>query len=59
MVKCGDGSNGMWRAVGSVAEAARAINAASKVWGDYSMIILSYTKHKYIHQQLYNCNVNQ
>jgi hypothetical protein len=27
---------------------------ASKMWPDYSMIVLSYTKHQYIHQQLYN-----
>jgi hypothetical protein len=54
VVGCGDGGNGMWQATGSVAEAARAVDAASKVWQDYSLTILSYTKHQYIHQQLYN-----
>jgi hypothetical protein len=41
-------------ATGSVAEAARVVEAASKVWQDYPLIILSYTKHQYIHQELYN-----
>jgi hypothetical protein len=44
----------MWQAAGGLAEAARAVEAASKVWQDYSLIILSSTKHQYIHQQLYN-----
>jgi hypothetical protein len=35
-------------------KAARAVEAASKVWQDYSLIILSYTKHQYIYQELYN-----
>ena len=54
MVGCGDASNGTWQAMGSVTEAARVVEAASKVWQDYSLIILSYTKHQYIHQQPYN-----
>jgi hypothetical protein len=54
MVGYGDGGNSVWQATGSVAEAARAVEAALKVWQDYSQIILSYTKHQYIHQQLYN-----
>jgi hypothetical protein len=53
-VGCGNGSNGMWRAASGVAEAARVVEAALKVWGHYSLIILTYTKHQYIHQQLYN-----
>jgi hypothetical protein len=53
-VGCGDGGNGMWWAVGGVGEATMAVEAASKVWGHYSLIILTYTKHQYIHQQLYN-----
>jgi hypothetical protein len=45
--------------MGSVAEAAKAVDAATKVWQDYSLIILSYIKHQYNHQQLYNWNINQ
>jgi hypothetical protein len=59
VVGCGNGGNSMWWAAGGVAEAAKAVEAASKVWGDYSLIILSYTKHQYHHQQLSNYNVNQ
>jgi hypothetical protein len=54
VVGCGDDGNGMLQATVSVAEAARVVEAASKVWQDYSLIILSYTNHQYIHQQLYN-----
>jgi hypothetical protein len=53
-VGCGNSGNGMWGATGSVAEAARAVEAALIVWQDYSLIILSYTKHQYIHQKMYN-----
>jgi hypothetical protein len=53
-VGCGDGGNGMLRATGSVVEAARAVEAALKVWQDYSLFISSYTKQQYIHQHLYN-----
>jgi hypothetical protein len=54
VVGCGNGGNGMWRATGNAAEAAKVVEAALKVWQDCSLIILSYTKHQYIHQQLYN-----
>jgi hypothetical protein len=42
------------RATGYAVKAARTVEAASKVWQDYSLIILSYTKHQYIHQQRYD-----
>jgi hypothetical protein len=35
----------MWWADVGEAEAARPVEAASKVWGDNSLIILSYSKH--------------
>jgi hypothetical protein len=54
VVGSGNGGNGMWQTAGGVAEATKAVEAASKVWRDYFLIILSYTKHQYIHQQLYN-----
>jgi hypothetical protein len=54
VVGWGNGGNDMCRAMGSVAEAARAVEAVLKVWQDYSLIILSYTKHQYIHQKLFN-----
>ncbi len=54
MVGCGDASNCTWRATESVGTVARMVEAASKVWQDYSLIILNFTKHQYIHQQLYN-----
>jgi hypothetical protein len=52
VVGCGNGGHGMWQAAGGVAEAARVVEAASKVWQDYSLILLSYTKHQYIYKQL-------
>jgi hypothetical protein len=54
VVGCGDANNCTWQAMGSVVEAARMVEAASKVQQDHSLIILNYTKHQYIHQQLYN-----
>jgi hypothetical protein len=58
VVGCGDGGNGMLQATGSVAEAARAVEAVSKVRQDYSLFILSYTKHQYIHQHLETQKIN-